>query len=280
MRSTNAIAPTHAYASPIQPHATGKYPPWPAATGAIARNASTAPSTGGPTRRSESAIGGACADAEVVPTIRSYLHLVMDREPPEAQCATGELPVQLRHRGSRVRESACRPKPRASVSRTPDPLRDSRALIERVYSYVASRIGAGQDAEDVTSTVFERAVRYRNGYDPDKGTPTTWVLGIARRAVADHLGRDLPTPYPADELETDDPAPSTEDAVVQRLTLDEAIARLDDHDAELLSLRYGGDLKAREIAVVLEMETHAVEVALSRALGRLRRLLDETDVRV
>ena len=63
--------------------------------------------------------------------------------------------------------------------------------------------------------------------------------------------------------------------MVGRLTLDEALARLGDRDSELLSLRYDADLKAREIAAVLEMDTHAVEVALSRALERLRRLLGE-----
>ena len=63
--------------------------------------------------------------------------------------------------------------------------------------------------------------------------------------------------------------------MVDRLTLDEALARLSDRDSELLSLRYDADLKAREIAAVLEMDTHAVEVALSRALERLRRLLGE-----
>lgn len=158
--------------------------------------------------------------------------------------------------------------------RAPDPLRDSRALIPRVYGYVASRIGDGADAEDVTSSVFERAVRYRNAYDPSKGTPAAWVLGIARHAVADYLGRDLPLPLPPDELEPD-PQPGVEDTIVGRLTLDDALARLGDRDSELLALRYDADLKAREIATLLGMDTHAVEVALSRALERLRRLLGE-----
>jgi DNA-directed RNA polymerase specialized sigma24 family protein len=73
--------------------------------------------------------------------------------------------------------------------RASDPLRDSPAMIRRVYSYVAYRIGDGQDAEDVTGDVFERALRYRDTFDPARGSPTGWVLGIARRAVAEHLGR-------------------------------------------------------------------------------------------
>jgi RNA polymerase sigma-70 factor (ECF subfamily) len=67
----------------------------------------------------------------------------------------------------------------------PDPLENSPALIRRVYSYVAYRIGDGPDAEDVTSEVFERALRYRRSYDPARGAPLAWLLGIARRCVED-----------------------------------------------------------------------------------------------
>ena len=46
-----------------------------------------------------------------------------------------------------------------------DPLANAPDLIRRIYSYVAYRLGDGPDAEDVTSEVFERALRYRKSYD-------------------------------------------------------------------------------------------------------------------
>jgi DNA-directed RNA polymerase specialized sigma24 family protein len=52
------------------------------------------------------------------------------------------------------------------------------------------------------------------------------------------------------------------------------MASLDQRDRELLSLRYGADLTARQIAELLELKTNAVEVALHRALGRLRGELE------
>ena len=42
-----------------------------------------------------------------------------------------------------------------------DPLADPQPLIERVYAYVAYRVGDGVHAEDITSEGFERALRYR-----------------------------------------------------------------------------------------------------------------------
>ena len=70
-----------------------------------------------------------------------------------------------------------------------DPLANAPELIRRIYSYVAYRVGDGPDAEDVTSEVFERALRYRNSYDPSRGEPFAWLIGIARRCVDDALTR-------------------------------------------------------------------------------------------
>lgn len=157
-----------------------------------------------------------------------------------------------------------------------DPLDNPKPLIRRVYSYVAYRIGEGPDAEDVTGAVFERAVRYRQSYDGSRGDPTAWVLGIARRALAEHLGRPLPTPTLDEDLEVAVAGP--EEETVRRFTLEEALGALSDRDRDLLSLRYGADLRARDIAKVLEMETHAAEVALGRASERLRRMLRDDGV--
>ena len=51
------------------------------------------------------------------------------------------------------------------------------------------------------------------------------------------------------------------------------MATLDERERELLALRYGADLTARQIGELLGQRTNAVEVALHRALGRLREQL-------
>jgi RNA polymerase sigma-70 factor (ECF subfamily) len=151
-----------------------------------------------------------------------------------------------------------------------DPLANPEPLIRRVYSYVAYRIGDGPDAQDVTSETFERALRGRATYDPSKGTPVAWLLGIARRCLAEAMSsRPVPVAEPP-ETASDDPM----EASVRRLTLAAALAALDERDQELIALRYGADLTARRIGEVLGLRTNAVEVALHRALARLRELLE------
>jgi DNA-directed RNA polymerase specialized sigma24 family protein len=52
---------------------------------------------------------------------------------------------------------------------------------------------------------------------------------------------------------------------------------LSDRERELIALRYGADLTARRIGEIVGLQTHAVEVALQRALGRLRTALGERE---
>jgi RNA polymerase sigma-70 factor (ECF subfamily) len=155
-----------------------------------------------------------------------------------------------------------------------DPLANVEPLIRRVYGYVAYRIGDGADAEDVTSETFERALRYRDGFDPKKGEPISWLIGIARRCIADAMVR--PEQPVADV--PDGAVEGHEEQSLRSLEIRTAVARLDVRDRELIALRYGADLSAKRIGEVLGLRTNAVEVALHRALGRLRAELDRPDI--
>ena len=147
-----------------------------------------------------------------------------------------------------------------------DPLTDPTESIRRVYSYVAYRIGPGADAEDVTSEVMLRAVRYRASYDPMKGKPLTWLLGIARTCLDDHLAS---RPYVADGQSDIAAAGEHEVETIDRMAVGDAVARLNERDRELIALRYGADLSTRQISEVLGLSRTAVDVALHRTRDRL-----------
>ena len=59
-------------------------------------------------------------------------------------------------------------------------------------------------------------------------------------------------------------------AVAFRLLVTGALEALDDRSRELIALRYGADLSARQIAELEGARTNTVEVALHRAVARLR----------
>jgi RNA polymerase sigma-70 factor (ECF subfamily) len=154
-----------------------------------------------------------------------------------------------------------------------DPLANTPELIRRIYSYVAYRVGEGPDAEDVTSEVFERALRYRKSYDPSRGEPLAWLIGIARRCLDD--ARTTRGAESRDQLDVSSPEDLEADAL-QRLSVAAAVDGLDERSRDLVALRYGADLSARQIGEILGMKTNAVEVALHRTLARLRPVLEDT----
>jgi RNA polymerase sigma-70 factor, ECF subfamily len=152
-----------------------------------------------------------------------------------------------------------------------DPLANPEPLIKRVYAYVAYRVGDGPDAEDLTSETFERALRYKKSYDSSKGEPVAWLIGIARRCIE---GRPPSLELSAERLEAADNR-DLEDDAVRRIALSSAVGRLEERDRDLIALRYGADLTARQIAELQGAKTNAIEVALHRALGRLKTHMED-----
>lgn len=155
--------------------------------------------------------------------------------------------------------------------RTADPFSNPEGLIRRVYAYVAYRIGHGPDAEDVAGDVLERALRYRKSYDPRKGDPLSWLIGIARHRI-DDLGPRRTFPM-AEQSEVTAPGDLADEALI-RLTISAAVAGLPERERELIALKYGAELTAAEIGELLDQRTNAVEVALHRARGRLKALIE------
>ena len=158
-----------------------------------------------------------------------------------------------------------------------DPLANPEPLIKRVYAYVAYRVGDGPDAEDLTSETFERALRYKKSYDSSKGEPIAWLIGIARRCIE---GRPPSFELSSELVDAPDHR-NLEDETLRKIVLSGAVEQLEERDRELVALRYGADLTARQIAELQGSKTNAIEVALHRALGRLRsHLEDDSDAPV
>jgi RNA polymerase sigma-70 factor (ECF subfamily) len=158
-----------------------------------------------------------------------------------------------------------------------DPLANPERLIKRVYAYAAYRVGDGPDAEEITSETFLRALRYRHTYRANRGKPITWLLAIARGLCNEHARSTWPEPTAPETLAEVSGAAhdDLEASTIRHLNLAAALGRLEPRDRELIALRYGADLRTAQIAALLEMRTNAVDVALHRALERLRARLCE-----
>jgi RNA polymerase sigma-70 factor (ECF subfamily) len=144
-----------------------------------------------------------------------------------------------------------------------------------VYGFLAYRVTRRHDADDLTQLTFERALRAWGRFDPDRATPSTWLLAIARNVLIDHWRADRSGDH--DELDPDAPGVPSQPLGAD-LGLDPALERalhlLSDREREIIALRFGADLTGQQIAEVCDSSLAAVQQSLSRSLRRLRAALE------
>lgn len=147
---------------------------------------------------------------------------------------------------------------------------------ERLFSFLAYHTGNRTLAEDLLSETFERVLRSHQRFDPRRGSERRWLYTIALNLLRDnarrrtHEERALQHVSAGATQEASDPALG---AVERRDELQRALARLGEDEREALALRFGADLKLRDVARVLGEGESAVEGRIYRALGKLREEL-------
>jgi RNA polymerase sigma-70 factor (ECF subfamily) len=153
-----------------------------------------------------------------------------------------------------------------------------------VLRYCFYRLGDWEDAGDAAQQVFADALgalaRFR---DRDDGF-RSWLFRIAHNEVTDRQRRRVRRPDASLAFATGlpDRVPSPEECAV---TADEvqhlrmALARLPDEQRAVTELRLAG-LSGPEVAAALGLSHDAVRKAQSRALARLRALLEPAPITV
>lgn len=151
-----------------------------------------------------------------------------------------------------------------------------RQELPRIYNYFRYRLGDNALAEDLTSATFEKAWRARDKYRRDLAAFSTWLYTIARNVATDHL-RAHREPLSYDTLD-EHPAPgSPHEAYAHRAELEQLgalLGQLNEHERELVALKYGAELNNREIAQQLGMSESNVGTTLHRVVTRLRERWD------
>jgi RNA polymerase sigma-70 factor (ECF subfamily) len=151
-----------------------------------------------------------------------------------------------------------------------------RAHVASVYAFFAYSVSRDV-AEDLTSATFERVVRSWHRYDPSMGTERTWILSIARNLLADHFRRQRHRRHASIEEHPAlvDNLRHVEDPLSRELSTSgivDLLRSLSPREQEVLALRFGADLSAREVATTLGISEDNVHQIASRGLRKLRAL--------
>ncbi|OIJ65443.1 RNA polymerase subunit sigma-24 [Streptomyces mangrovisoli] len=152
-----------------------------------------------------------------------------------------------------------------------------------VHALARRSLGDAREAEDVTQLVFFAAWRGRAGFVPERGTLPGWLVGIARRKIADALSArtrrtELVAAAGARLLVT---APDREvrpEAAIDRVLLADELSRLPAPQRRVLNLAFYDDLTQTQIAEVTGWPLGTVKSHARRGLHRLADRLTEADL--
>ena len=143
---------------------------------------------------------------------------------------------------------------------------------ERVYAYIARRVGNREEAQDLTAEVFHQALANLARFEW-RGLPfPAWLLRIATNAIADSWkskAREQGNPS-SDELLSHDI--DMED-VEQRAKLFRLVTTLPDDQRRVIEMRFAQEKSIREIAKELDRTGGAVKQLQFRGLESLRAQL-------
>lgn len=149
---------------------------------------------------------------------------------------------------------------------------------ERIFNYVYYRTGNREDAEDLTSRIFERAMNHIGRYQ-DQGVPfSAWLYRIAHNLVANwHRDNSRRKIISIDDIaqwkiSSDSPEFATQ-LIQDREALLTAVRRLPGDRQELLFLKFVERMPNAEIGDLMGRSEGAIKSLYHRTLLSLREEL-------
>lgn len=155
-----------------------------------------------------------------------------------------------------------------------DPARFSELYernFERVYAYIAHRVGDREEAQDLTSEVFHEALASIGRFEW-RGAPfIAWLLGIA----ANRLARRWQRITGQQEVPVEDfDFAGSDDQIERRAMLFQMVEELPPDQRQVIISRFVYQRSLKEIAQELQRSEGAIKQLQLRALQNLRMQMD------
>jgi RNA polymerase sigma factor (sigma-70 family) len=147
--------------------------------------------------------------------------------------------------------------------------------LPKVYRYISYRINDVPAAEDLTSTVFEKALAKFTSFNPQKAQFSTWIFTIARNTLVDYYR----TSHRSQTVTLEDPGVLREEETGWEQAserteeihhLNTCLAQLSRQEQEIIALKFGAEMNNRQIAAQLALTESNVGVILYRTVRKLR----------
>ena len=146
-----------------------------------------------------------------------------------------------------------------------------REYHDKVYGYIIGHVGVPEDAEDLCSEVFRKAMEH---YDPERGPGvSSYLYTTTRNTVIDYYR----THRVSSELTEDIPAEgSLEDQMITADTLDrlaDALRSIPERDRDIIVLHYYEGNTLMEISEMMSLPYSVIKRAHKSALKKLQDIM-------
>jgi RNA polymerase sigma-70 factor, ECF subfamily len=150
--------------------------------------------------------------------------------------------------------------------------------VVRVYRHIYYLVGDTSVAEDLTAQTFLKAWEAIDRYK-ERGAPiVAWLLRISHNLTVSYL-RSKRDHSELDEAYVDQKRSGNPEEVLEQTTdeksVRDAVLRLRDEQRQVIMLRFVEELDYREVAAMIGKSVPAVRVIQHRALGNLRKLMQD-----
>jgi len=154
--------------------------------------------------------------------------------------------------------------------------------LPRIYGYISWRIGVRSDVEDLVSDIFTKTLDKLDTFQWRKNaTFSSWIFRIAHNAVIDYYR----TRDKAALIDIDDMPEIQADALLPSESLErrelfkifyQMIQELPARQAEIITMRFFGEMKNKEIAKVLNVKEKSVSSSLFHGLKKLHDIYNSS----
>ncbi len=150
-----------------------------------------------------------------------------------------------------------------------------RIYFRKIYSYTYYRCLSRESAEDITSTVFLKAVENLPAFRPEAGEFPAWLYGIARNALMDHF-RKMKQTVPLENIwDLSDGFDITVDPENRALweKIKPCFNNLNPQEREIIIFRVWDEVPYSTIAKLTGKTEAACRMSYKRAIDALREAI-------
>lgn len=151
---------------------------------------------------------------------------------------------------------------------------------DRVYKFLSYRVNNTEDVKDLTSEIFKKILNKISSYDSNKANLDVWIFTIARNSLYDYYRAKSRTNIISLEKVKDffKSESNPHDYVEKKEEVDylkSIIKKLPERERQVISYKFGAQLKNKDIAEIMGLTSSNVSVIIHRTIKELRKEMED-----